>query len=266
MPDPVMNLSGPLAVSSHSRSPLSSSSTEDENHEQKSHPCTEVYSEQVGVPVYDFSSCCGETALSSSMALRSNDDMSVSSGNSKSQSQLNLQYKHNVYKNFMTNKTVSQCVHTNIQEKSVNDANYNFPRFPGIVKSVRSVDAMNIGCVRSHDVVLSCKLSPKVFGTPLRPMTHSLEDLKVAKVPSEETDPVAASLGVSSRGQHWGSLQDLRSFMVNCFEASPAPKDMVSLRKISLMQVQMFQKNLSYFIQYVFFMGKLQNYPLFPIL
>lgn len=249
MPDPVMNLSGALAVSSHSRSPLSCSSTEDENREQKSHPCTEMYSEQVGIPVYDFSSCCGETVLSKSMAPRSNDDMSVSSGNNKNQDQLNLNYKHN--KNLMSNKTVSQCAHTNIQEKSVNDANYNFPRFPGNVKSVRSVDAMSIGSVQSHDAVLSCKLSPKVFGTPLRPMTHSLEDLKVTKVPSEEKDPVTASLGLSSRGQHWGSLQDLRSFVVNCFEASPAPKDMVSQENLSFsymflnqcpMQVQMFQK------------------------
>lgn len=237
MPDPVMNLSGALAVSSHSRSPLSSSSSEDENHKQKSNPCIEIYSEQVDVPIYDLSSYCGETTLSKNMATRSNDDMSLSSGNNKSQDQLNLlnlQYKHNMYKNFMTNKTVSQCFHTNIQEKSVNNANYNFPRFP-CVKSVRSVDAMSIGSVQSHDAVLSCKLSPKVFGTPLRPMTHSLEDLKVTEVPSDEKDPLAASLSLSTRGQHWGSLQDLRSFVVNCFEASPPPKDMVSLREISLL-------------------------------
>jgi hypothetical protein len=131
----------------------------------------------------------------------------------------------------MSNKTVSECFYTNVQEKSINDSNYNFPRFPDIVKSAGSLDAIGVGNIQSNDVILSCKLSPKVFGTPLRPMTHSLEDLKVTEVPSNEKDSVAASVSLSSRGQHWGSLQDLRTFVANCFEASPAPKDMVSLRK-----------------------------------
>jgi hypothetical protein len=241
MPDPVMNLSGALAVNSHSRSPFSSSSSEDEGHEQKSNPHIEMYSERaVDVPIYDFSSYHGAAALGNNMTARSNDDMSVSSGTNKSQDQLNLAYKHNVYKDFMTTKTVSQSFPANFQEKSVNDANYNFSSFPGIVKSVRSVDAMSIGSVQSHDALLSCKLSPKVFGMPLRPMTHSLEDLKVSEAPSDEKDPVVASLSLSSgRGQHWGSLQELRSFVANCFETPPAPEDMVSAR-ISLLVAACF--------------------------
>jgi hypothetical protein len=225
MPDPVMNLSGALAVSSRSRSPLSSSSSEDNGLEQKTNPRTEVYSERaVDVPVYDFTGY-GGTALGNSVTARSNDDMSISSGTNKSQDQLNLAYKHNMYKDFVTNKTVSQMC-----------ANYKFPSFPGIIKSVRSVDAMSVGSAQSHDTLLSCKLSPKVFDTPLRPMTHSLEDLKVTEAPSDGRDLVSASLShSSSRGQHWGSLQELRSFVANCFEASPGPEDMVSVTEMLLL-------------------------------
>ncbi|XP_021917974.1 regulator of G-protein signaling loco isoform X3 [Zootermopsis nevadensis] len=227
MPDPVMNLSGALAVSNRSRSPLSSASSEDNGQEQKTNPHIEMYSERaVDVPVYDFSNYHGGTVLGNSMTARSNDDMSISSGTNKSQDQLNLTYK-NKYKDFMTNKTVSQSFSANFQEKSANGANFKFPSFSGVIKSVKSVDAMSVGSGQSHDMLLSCKLSPKVFDAPLRPMTLSLEDLKVAEVPSDERDLVATSLSLSSsRGQHWGSLQELRSFVANCFETSPGPGDM----------------------------------------
>jgi hypothetical protein len=196
-----------------------------------------MYSERaVDVPVYDFSSYHhGGTVLGNNMTARSNDDMSISSGTNKSQDQLDLTYKHK-YKDFVTSKTVSQSFPANVQEKSVNGANYKFPSFPGIIKSVRSVDAMSVGSAQSHDMLLSCKLSPKVFDMPLRPMTHSLEDLKVTEAPSDERDLAAASLSLSSsRGQHWGSLQELRSFVANCFEASPGPEDVVSLTNILLL-------------------------------
>jgi Periplasmic protease len=234
MPDPVMNVPGPLPVSSRSRSPLSSTSSEDEGHERKSNPHVELCSEHVeDISVYDCSSYHRGTALCNSMASRSNDDMSVSSGTNKSQDQLNLAYKHNAYKDLMTNKTISQCFPTNFQEKSVNAINYNFSSFPdpGIVKSVRSVDAMSIGSGQSHDSPESCTMSPKVFGPPLRPVTHSLEDLKVAETPRDEKDPVTANMSLSGRGQQWGSLQELRSFVADCFEASPSPQDMVSLQE-----------------------------------
>jgi hypothetical protein len=236
MPDPVMNLSGALAVSSRSRSPLSSTSNEDDSHEQKTNPRIEMYSERaVDVPLYDFSSYHGGTVLGNNMTARSNDDMSISSGTNKSQDQLNLTYKHK-YKDFVSNKTGSQSFPADFQEKPVNGANFKFPGFPGIIKSVRSVDAMSVGSAQSHDTLLSCKLSPKVYDTPLRPMTHSLEDLKVTEAPTDERDLVAASLSLSSsRGQHWGSLQELRSFVANCFEASPGPEDMVSLSEILLL-------------------------------
>ena len=225
MPDPIMNLSGALAVSSRSRSPLSSTSSEDESHQRKTKPRVEMYSERaVDVPVYDFSGYRGGNNMAAS---RSNDDMSVSSGTNKSQDQLNLTYKHNLYS---LSKPSSQSFPVNFPEKTVNGQNYNFASFPGLVKSVRSVDAMSIGSSQSHDALLSCKLSPKVFGTPSRPVTHSLEDLKVTEVASDERDAVVTSLSLTSgRGQHWGSLQELRSFVANCFEASPTPEDMVSL-------------------------------------
>ncbi|KAJ9582813.1 hypothetical protein L9F63_022854, partial [Diploptera punctata] len=222
MPDPVMNLCGALAVSSRSRSPLSSSSSEDEGHQRKTKARIEMYSERtVDAPVYDFSGYCGGTNLAAS---RSNDEMSVSSGTNKSQDQLNLTYKHNVYS---PSKSNSQSFPVNFKDKTVNGSSYNFTSFPGLVKSVRSVDAMSIGSAQSHDALLSCKLSPKVFGTPSRPVTHSLEDLKVTEGTSDERDLVVASLSLSSgRGQHWGSLQELRSFVANCFEASPTPEEM----------------------------------------
>ncbi|KAJ8875486.1 hypothetical protein PR048_023381 [Dryococelus australis] len=75
------------------------------------------------------------------------------------------------------------------------------------------VDAMSVGSC-SQDPLLSYKLSPKVFGVA-RPVTHSLEDLK-GDEPGEEL-----AGGVASRVQQWGSLQELRSFVANCFEASP---------------------------------------------
>jgi hypothetical protein len=42
-------------------------------------------------------------------------------------------------------------------------------------------------------------------------------------------------MSLSGRGQHWGSLQELRSFVADCFEASPSPEDMVSYKKIFLL-------------------------------
>lgn len=238
MPDPVMNLPGPLPVSSRSRSPLSSTSSDEECPEQKSNPCAELCSEHVvNVSAYDCSSCRRGTALCNSVASRSNDDMSVSSGTNKSQDQLNLAYKHNVYKDLMANKTITQCFPADFQEKSVSGVNYNFSSFldPGVVKTVRSVDAMSIGSGQSHDAPVSCTMGPKIFGPPLRPVTHSLEDLKVTEMPRNENDLDAASMSLPSRGQQWGSLQELRSFVADCFEISPSPEDMVSLKKILLL-------------------------------
>ncbi|KAL0269753.1 UNVERIFIED_CONTAM: hypothetical protein PYX00_007383 [Menopon gallinae] len=78
-------------------------------------------------------------------------------------------------------------------------------------------DIMSICSYKSNDMFLSYKLSPKVFG--VNRTTQSLEDLKGPDPMGEAKDA-----GVDSRVQHWGSLQDLRSFVSGCYESS---KDMV---------------------------------------
>lgn len=93
------------------------------------------------------------------------------------------------------------------------------------VNGHQSTDDMSLGSARSQDALLmSYKLSPKVFNVPQMqtpPMSHSLEDLKVTEQNRQHN---AASLSRS----HWGSLQELRSFVSDCFENSTATQHSVS--------------------------------------
>ncbi|XP_067003571.2 regulator of G-protein signaling loco isoform X2 [Anabrus simplex] len=230
MPDPIVNISSTLAVSSRSRSPLSSSSSESENQQCKTSVRPGLYAERaLDVPVYDFPSYRTGTA-------RSNDDMSISSGTNKSQDQLTLPYKPKSYEDFTSDKLNSSQFPSHFPEKSVEVGGFNFHNFSGLGKSVRSTDAMSIGSAQSQDPLLSYKLSPKVFGLP-RPVTHSLEDLKVTEVQGMNGEATDGNLShSSSRGQQWGSLQELRSFVANCFESSPVPEHMHSDQEASLEQ------------------------------
>lgn len=93
------------------------------------------------------------------------------------------------------------------------------------VNTNRSTDDMSLGSARSQDTLLmSYKLSPKVFNVPhmlAPPTSHSLEDLKVTE---QSREPNPANLNRSQ----WGSLQELRSFVSDCFESSTAIQNLVS--------------------------------------
>lgn len=95
---------------------------------------------------------------------------------------------------------------------------------------VKSVDNMSLGSTRSQDILMSYKLSPKVFGVTKPPpvVTQSLEDLKYHQPITEDTTLNAT---VTSRSlQHpWGSLQELRSFVSDCYEDSRTSEIMVSI-------------------------------------
>ncbi|XP_049804565.1 regulator of G-protein signaling loco isoform X2 [Schistocerca nitens] len=203
MPDPAMNSGGAMVASSRSRSPLSSSSCDDGSRR--------VFAERVpNIPAYSFP------------VARSNDDMSVSSGTNRSQDHLALPYKPEPY------ETVRDF-HPHFSDK-LDPECYSVPGFSGLCgKGVRSTEAMSISSAQSQDPLLSYKLSPKVFGLP-RPVTHSLEDLKVPDPAGLEDSAsgVAILSPNSQRGQQWGSLQELRSFVANCFEASPVPEHLHS--------------------------------------
>ncbi|KAI5746261.1 hypothetical protein M8J77_001702 [Diaphorina citri] len=86
---------------------------------------------------------------------------------------------------------------------------------------VKSVDNMSLGSTRSQDILMSYKLSPKVFGVTKPPpvVTQSLEDLKSHQPIIEDT---CHNDSVTNRTlQHpWGSLQELRSFVSDCYEDS----------------------------------------------
>lgn len=88
-----------------------------------------------------------------------------------------------------------------------------------------STDDMSLGSARSQDALLmSYKLSPKVFNVPQMqppPTSHSLEDLKV-------TEPGRQHNGSSLSRSQWGSLQELRSFVSDCFENTTEPQHSVS--------------------------------------
>lgn len=224
MPDPVVNLTSTLAVSSRSRSPLSSTSSEDEHHHR-----SEVYSEHaIDVPVYGFPNYCSNNEFVAGIAARSNDDMSVSSGTNKSQDQLPLPYNSRSFENYPIDKIHANSFQSHFSDKNSDSYSMNFIGLGG--KNMRSTEAMSVGSSQSQDPLLSYKLSPKVFGLP-RPVTHSLEDLKasegVTMGKNEAVDNMSLTTG--ARGPQWGSLQELRSFVANCFESSPAPEDMVSL-------------------------------------
>ncbi|KAK7864648.1 hypothetical protein R5R35_012420 [Gryllus longicercus] len=228
MPDPVISVNSTLAVSSRSRSPLSSSSSDDETHQCNA--AAHSYVEHtVNMPVYDFP---GYRPAPLGITARSNDDMSVSSGTNKSQDQLNLPYKPKSYEDFTIDKITLHCFPPHFQEKTVDVSSCGFS---GFNKTVRSTDAMSVGSAQSQDPLLSYKLSPKVFGLS-RPVTHSLEDLKAPEVPCGKAVEINLSL-TSVRGQQWGSLQELRSFVANCFESSPIPDHMVSQFALSVQYV-----------------------------
>ncbi|KAL1130054.1 hypothetical protein AAG570_012997 [Ranatra chinensis] len=92
--------------------------------------------------------------------------------------------------------------------------------FLALDSAVRSTDDMSIASARSHDALLqSYKLSPKVFGMPA-PTSQSLEDLK-------EPGDVSHCLPRSHQS-HWGSLQDLRTFMADAFEPADSQNNLVS--------------------------------------
>ncbi|XP_075222351.1 regulator of G protein signaling family member locomotion defects isoform X2 [Lycorma delicatula] len=92
---------------------------------------------------------------------------------------------------------------------------------PSAVTGRHSADDMSIDSARSQDALYN-KLSPKVFGVPPPPTSQSLEDLKV----SEQTVNSISSNHLSRNQQHWGSLQELRSFVSDCFETSPATQEL----------------------------------------
>ncbi|XP_046658243.1 regulator of G-protein signaling loco isoform X2 [Homalodisca vitripennis] len=128
-----------------------------------------------------------------------NENMSVSSGATKSPDVTMLP--------FDGNKNSSVTEKTNMV-------------FNGMeVNGNRSADDMSLGSARSQDALLmSYKLSPKVFNVPNMqppPTSHSLEDLKVTEQ-SRETNSVSLKLS------QFGSLQELRSFVSDCFESSAA--------------------------------------------
>ncbi|XP_054260544.1 regulator of G-protein signaling loco isoform X2 [Macrosteles quadrilineatus] len=112
----------------------------------------------------------------------------------------------------------AECNKSNASEKS------NSMVFNGVeINGNRSADDMSLGSARSQDALLmSYKLSPKVFNVPhmqAPPMSHSLEDLKVTE---QTRDQNASSLNRSQ----WGSLQELRSFVSDCFESSTAVQNL----------------------------------------
>ncbi|RZF36390.1 hypothetical protein LSTR_LSTR002986 [Laodelphax striatellus] len=87
----------------------------------------------------------------------------------------------------------------------------------------RSTDDMSVTSNRSREHQLSDssplynKLSPKVFGVAPPPTSQSLEDLKVGEEAAE-----CSSTNLARTQQHWGSLQELRSFVSDCFESTTA--------------------------------------------
>uniref|UniRef100_A0A1B6DR03 Regulator of G-protein signaling loco n=1 Tax=Clastoptera arizonana TaxID=38151 RepID=A0A1B6DR03_9HEMI len=89
----------------------------------------------------------------------------------------------------------------------------------------RSIDDMSVESLKSQDaLILSYKLSPKVFGVPqlqFSPTSHSLEDLKLTEKNLESN-----SANLNKSQQHWGSLQDLRSFVSDCFENSTTTQEL----------------------------------------
>lgn len=133
------------------------------------------------------------------------ENMSVSSGATKSPDVTMLP--------FDGNKDTSDIASTSLIVFKGVDLNTN-----------RSTDEMSLGSARSQDALMSYKLSPKVFNVPHvqpTPTSHSLEDLKVSEQNRESN---AASLNRSQ----WGSLQELRSFVSDCFESSTAVPNLVS--------------------------------------
>jgi len=132
-----------------------------------------------------------------------NENMSVSSGAAKSPDVTMLS---------------AEC------SKSISSDKASNMVFNGVeVNGNRSADDMSLGSARSQDALLmSYKLSPKVFNVPHMqppPMSHSLEDLKVTE---QNRDHNASSLNRSQ----WGSLQELRSFVSDCFESSTAVQNL----------------------------------------
>lgn len=144
-----------------------------------------------------------------------NEDMSVSSGATKSPDTTMLPFDgDNTMLPFDENKdTCDIASASSIVFKGV-DLNTNN----------RSTDDMSLGSARSQDALMSYKLSPKVFNVPHvqpTPTSHSLEDLKVSE---QNRELNAASLNRSQ----WGSLQELRSFVSDCFESSTVVQNLVS--------------------------------------
>uniref|UniRef100_A0A8D8Q0L3 Regulator of G-protein signaling loco n=2 Tax=Cacopsylla melanoneura TaxID=428564 RepID=A0A8D8Q0L3_9HEMI len=86
---------------------------------------------------------------------------------------------------------------------------------------VKSIDNMSLGSTKSQDILMSYKLSPKVFGVTKPPpvVTQSLEDLKSHQPIVEDT---SLNTTVINRTllHPWGSLQELRSFVSDCYEDS----------------------------------------------
>lgn len=143
-----------------------------------------------------------------------NENMSVSSGATKSPDNTMLPFDgNNTMLPFGENKDTSDIASASLIVFKGVDLNTN-----------RSTDEMSLGSARSQDALMSYKLSPKVFNVPhVQPNTtsHSLEDLKVSE---QNRELNAASLNRSQ----WGSLQELRSFVSDCFESSTVVQNLVS--------------------------------------
>lgn len=94
----------------------------------------------------------------------------------------------------------------------------------------KSVDDMSLGSTRSQDILMSYKLSPKVFGVTKPPpvVTQSLEDLKFHQTIIEDDTSLNATATNQTLQHPWGSLQELRSFVSDCYEDSRTSELMVS--------------------------------------
>lgn len=144
-----------------------------------------------------------------------NENMSVSSGATKSPDNTMLPFDgNNTMLPFDGNNTMLAF---DDNKHSSDIASAGLIVFKGVdLNTNRSTDEMSLGSARSQDALMSYKLSPKVFNVPHvqpTPTSHSLEDLKVSE---QNRELNAASLNRSQ----WGSLQELRSFVSDCFESS----------------------------------------------
>ncbi|XP_039283036.1 regulator of G-protein signaling loco [Nilaparvata lugens] len=84
---------------------------------------------------------------------------------------------------------------------------------------VHSTDDMSVSSLYN-------KLSPKVFNVAPPPTSQSLEDLKVGEEAAESSPS-----SLARTQQHWGSLQELRSFVSDCFESTATTERLEDTRQ-----------------------------------